>query len=315
MSIEPIAPPDASTPLSQGKRRGWRGDRAAPYFFVSPFYLLFAIFFLLPSVLAFVLGFFRWTGMGEAEWFGLRNYERLFFGDPTFWQAVRNTVFYSAVSLFFIVPLALLIALALNSTRLKFATFWRAVYFAPIVTSTVAISIVFRMLYNNEYGLFNNALEAVGLEPVNWLGDPAWVRWSVMGVVVWRWTGLLSVYFLAGLQSIPRDQYEAASIDGASNMQKFSNITIPALRPITLFVCTIVVIGAMQIFDDPQVLFGGGSPGGPGNSGLSVVQYLYSRGIGQQLFGYASAVGVFLFVVIFTISLVQFRLFRGFENE
>src|SRR5690606_16173622 len=172
-----------------------------------------------------------------------------------------------------------------------------------------------RMLYNREFGIINNLLISLGAAPVDWLGDPAWVKWAVMGVVVWRWTGLLAVYFLAGLQAIPEELHEAAAIDGANAFQRFLHVTLPSLRPVILFVSVIVLIGSMQIFDDPQVLFGAGSPGGPANAGLSIVQYLYTRGINDLLFGYASAVGLFLFVVIFVLSLVQFRVFRGFEVD
>ena len=212
-------------------------------------------------------------------------------------------------------PLALLEAMALNSKLLKFRTFWRAVYFAPIVTSAVAIGIVFRMLYNNDFGLINNFIVALGGLPVDWLGNQGVVKIAVMGVVIWRWTGLLAVYFLAGLQSISEELYEAAAIDGANSLQRFFNVTIPSLRPVILFVSVIVVIGSLQIFDDPQILFGSGTPGGPANAGLSIVQYLYGRGIGQLLYGYASAVGLFLFVRIFVLSLLQFRVFRGFEGD
>jgi ABC-type sugar transport system permease subunit len=302
-----------TTPVQRQKL--FRQDKYAPYIFISPFYILFTIFFLFPTLFALVLGFFRWAAMGTPEFFGLRNYERLFTGDPIFWQAVGNTVFYSAMSLFVVVPLALLQAVALNSKRLKFRTFWRMIYFAPIVTSAVAISIVFRMLYNTEYGLLNNILLALGGMPIDWLGSGAAAKFAVMGVVIWRWTGLLAVYFLAGLQSISEELYEAAAIDGATGVQRFFHITIPSLRPVILFVSVIVLIGSLQIFDDPQILFGNTSPGGPGNTGLSIVQYMYSRGIGQFLYGYASAVGLFLFVVIFVLSLVQFRFFRGFEND
>jgi ABC-type sugar transport system permease subunit len=252
--------------------------------------------------------------MGTPEWFGLRNYERLF-GDPIFWQSVGNTVFYSATSLFVIVPLALLEAMALNSKRLRFRTLWRAIYFAPIVTSAVAISLVFRMFYNPQYGLLNNIIAALGGLPVDWLGNQSVTKFAVMGVVIWRWTGLLAVYFLAGLQSIPEELYEAAAIDGANGTQRFFNVTLPSLRPVILFVSVIVLIGSLQIFDDPQILFGNATPGGPANSGLSIVQYLYQRGIGQLLYGYASAVGLVLFVIIFVLSLVQFRIFRGFESD
>jgi multiple sugar transport system permease protein len=304
-SISPSKPQQSRLP---------RQDQYAPYFFISPFYILFTLFFLLPTLFAMVLGFLKWNSMGDPEWFALRNYERLF-GDETFWQAVANTAFYSIGSLFVVVPLALVEALALNSKQLRFRTLWRAIYFAPIVTSSVAISLVFRMLYNREYGLINNVIAAFGGMPIDWLGNQGVVKFAVMGIVIWRWTGLLAVYFLAGLQSISEELYEAAAIDGANTWQQFFNITLPSLRPVTLFVSVIVVIGSMQIFDDPQILFGGSTPGGPANAGLSIVQYLYSRGIGQLLYGYASAVGLFLFVIIFVLSLVQFRVFRGFESD
>jgi len=296
------------------KTRTTRPEKVAPYFFVSPFFILFVVFFLLPSLAALVLGFFRWSSLGTPEFFGLRNYERLF-ADPIFWKSVKNTIFYSGVSLFVIVPLGLLEALALNSPRLRFSTFWRAIYFAPIVTSAVAISLVFRHLYNSQYGLINQMLLALGGMPIDWLADGSYVKIAVMGVVLWRWTGLISIYFLAGLQSIPEELHEAAAIDGANELQRFFHVTLPLLRPVTLFVSVIVLIGSLQIFDDPQVLFGTANPGGPANAGLSIVQYLYGRGIGQLLYGYASAVGLFLFFIIFSLSLFQFRVFRGFESE
>jgi len=255
------------------KARATRPEKVAPYFFISPFFILFAIFFLLPTLAALILGFFRWSSLGTPEFFGLRNYERLF-ADPIFWKAVKNTIFYSSVSLFVIVPLALLEALALNSPRLRFRTFWRAIYFAPIVTSAVAISLVFRHLYNAQYGLINQILLALGGMPIDWLGDGSYVKIAVMGVVLWRWTGLIAIYFLAGLQSIPEELHEAAAIDGANGLQRFFHITVPLLRPVTLFVSIIVLIGSLQIFDDPQVLFGTANPGGPANAGLSIVQYL-----------------------------------------
>lgn len=304
----------SAIPLPIPRRKLPRQDRYAPYFFISPFYILFTLFFLFPTLFALVLGFLKWNSMGSPEWFGLRNYERLF-GDEVFWQSVGNTAFYAGVSLFVVVPLALLEAMALNSKLLRFRTLWRAIYFAPIVTSAVAISIVFRMLYNREYGLLNNFVVALGGLPIDWLGNQGVAKIAVMGVVVWRWTGLLAVYFLAGLQSISEELYEAAAIDGANGFQRFRSITLPSLRPVILFVSVIVLIGSLQIFDDPQILFGSGTPGGPANAGLSIVQYLYGRGIGQLLYGYASAVGLFLFVIIFVLSLVQFRVFRGFEND
>ena len=299
---------------SQAKKQRFRQDKYAPYFFISPFYILFALFFLFPSVFALVLGFFRWGALGTPSWFALRNYDHMF-KDPLFIKAVGNTAFYAGASLFVVGPLALLEALALNSPRLKFKYLWRTLYFAPIVTSTVAISLVFRLLYNTDYGLINQIILAFGGVAVKWMEAPSLTKVAVMGVVVWRWTGLLAIYFLAGLQSIPPELYEAAAIDGANSYQRFVNVTFPMLRPVTAFVAIIVIIGSLQIFDDPQILYGGNTPGGPGNNAISLVQYLYNQGIGQQLFGYASAVGVFLFIIIFVLSLAQLRVFSGFGSD
>jgi len=295
-------------------KRAYRQDRYAPYFFISPFYILFAVFFLFPTVFALILGFLRWSSLSTPAFFGLRNYQHLF-GDPVFWQSVSNTIFYALASLGIIVPLALLEALALNSKLLKFRTLWRVVYFAPIVTSTVAIALVFRMLYNKDFGVINQIILALGGVSVDWLGNVETAKIVVMSVVIWRWTGLLAVYFLAGLQSIPEELHEAAAIDGAGTVQRFFNVTLPLLKPVLLFVCVIVLIGSMQIFDDPQLMTTGGQMGGPANATMSIVEYLYQQGVLNLLFGFASAVGTVLFVVIFVLSLLQFRVFRGFGTD
>ncbi len=300
--------------LPTSRKRALRQDKYAPYFFISPFYILFAIFFLFPTLFALVLGFFKWGALGTPQYFELRNYEHMF-KDPLFLKALGNTLFYGAASLFVVLPLALLEAMALNSPRLKFKYLWRTLYFAPIVTSAVAISLVFRLLYNTDYGFINQIILLLGGAPIPWMESQSLTKIAVMGVVTWRWTGLLAIYFLAGLQSIPPELYEAAAIDGATGIQRFYHITLPMLRPVTLFVSIIVLIGSLQIFDDPQILFGGTTPGGPGNSAVSLVQYLYNQGMQQQLFGYASAVGVLLFAIIFVLSLVQLRVFRGFSTD
>jgi len=285
---------------------GHQRTRFAPYAFISPFYILFFGFFLGPTLYAIYLSFHRWTSVGIPEYMGLRNYDRLL-GDRIFIQAIENTFLYSAASLFIVCPLALLLAMALNSKHLWFKSFWRAVYFAPIVTSTVAISLTFLTLYNREFGLLNALLSVFGVQQIDWLGDRGIVRYAIIGVIIWRWTGLTSIYFLAGLQTISQDLYEAAAIDGANAWQRFWNVTIPQLRPVILFVSVIVTIGSLQIFDEPQILTGGG----PANASISVVQYLYSRGIANLRYGYASAIGTVLFVMIFVLSLVQLQFLRS----
>src|SRR5258708_20702708 len=200
--------------------------RYAPYFFISPFYILFAIFFLFPTLFALVLSLYKWGALDTPEFIGLRNYDHLF-KDPVFWAALQNTMFYAAASLAIIVPLALLEALALNSKLLRLKTLWRVVYFAPIVTSTVAISLVFRMLYNKDFGTINGLIMALGGVPVDWMGNEQVPKFAVMGVVIWRWTGLLAVYFLAGLQSIPDELHEPPPIDGADPIERFFYVTLP----------------------------------------------------------------------------------------
>lgn len=277
-----------------------------PYMFIAPAYALFLAFMLGPALFSIGISFFRWTGLRPPEVIGMVNYQRIF-ADDVFWMAVRNTAVYSAASLFIVMPLALLLAIALNSPKLRFRMLWRAVYFGPIVTSTVAISQTFLMLFSREFGLINVSLVRLGIEPLDWLGSRSLAIVPVIVVVVWRWTGLTSIYFLAGLQGIPPVLYDAAQVDGANRMRRFWHITLPQLRPMTLFVSVIVLIGSLQIFDEPQVLTGGG----PSNATLSVVQYLYQRGIEQFRFGYAATIGFILFVTIFLLSMIQMNLFQA----
>ena len=282
---------------------GRRGS--APYGFIAPAYLVFLVFMLGPMLFSVLLGAFSWNGLSGIEYRGAGNYRALI-ADEVFRLALRNSLVYSAVSLFLVVPLALLLALALNSPRLRLRVFWRAVYFAPIVASSVAISQTFIMLFNRDFGYINTVLTRMGTAPVNWLGSGRIALIPVCILIVWRWTGLTSVYFLAGLQGIDPVLYDAARVDGASAVQCFRRITLPQLRPMTLFVSVIVLIGSLQIFDEPQILTGGG----PANATLSVVQYLYQRGFEQFRFGYASAIGFLLFASIFVLSLVQMEFFR-----
>ena len=296
------------------KRRRFRlnQQKVAPYFFISPFYLLFGLFFLWPSFYAIFISFYRWNGIGEPRYFGWRNYERMF-GDRVFWQAVENTATYALASLFIVIPLALVIAVLLNAKTLRLAPIWRTMYITPIVTSTIAITLVFQILFNRDAGLINAPLIALGLEPIYWLGDRFWVKISVIILIVWRSTGLLTVYFLAGLQSISPTLYEAASIDGATPFQQFRHITIPLLRPVILFVSVIVLLGSIQTFDEIYILFRG--TGGPANEALSLVQYLYQKGFTRLKLGFASAVGTILFIATLVISLVQLRRFGVFQSD
>lgn len=291
---------------------GLSAQKLTPYAFISPFYILFGIFFMAPSVIALVLSMFRWDGINEPKFALARNYSFMF-NDKVFAAAVGNTAVYALASIFIVIPLALVLAVLLNSKSLRFPSFWRALYFTPVVTSTVAITLVFQILYNKDTGLLNAPLILLGLEPINWLGDRFWSKVAIIILITWRSTGLLTIYFLAGLQSIPEELYEAAAIDGASVVQRFFRITVPMLRPIILFVSIIVLLGAIQIFDEPQILMRGS--GGPGNSTLTLVQYLYQRGFTRLRLGFASAVGTVIFATVFVLSLLQLRWFGVFREE
>lgn len=273
--------------------------KKTPYFFILPAYLVFLVFMFGPMVFSLVVSFFNWTGIKSPKFIGLENLKGIF-TDSVFWLSVRNTLLYSAVSLFIVVPLSLLLALALDSPHLRGRLAVRAIYFAPIVTSTVAISQTFLMLFNTDFGLINRML---GI-PIDWLGSRSLALVPVLVVVIWRWLGLTSIYFLAGLQGIDRELYDAARVDGAGTLQRFFSVTLPQLRPMTFFVSMIILIGSLQIFDEPQILTGGG----PSNATRSVVQYLYLRGFTQFRFGYASAIGLVLFIAIASFSAVQMRL-------
>ena len=279
--------------------------RKTPYLFIVPAYVVFLVFMFGPMLFSLIISFFSWTGLQKPHFNGWENLQGIF-SDAVFWLSVRNTLIYSAVSLFVVVPLSLLLALALDAPKLWGRVAVRAMYFAPIVTSTVAISQTFLMLFNTNFGLINQVL---GIS-VDWLGSRSLALVPVIVVVVWRWLGLTSIYFLAGLQGIDRELYDAAKVDGATTIQRFFFVTLPQLRPITFFVSMIVLIGSMQIFDEPQILTGGG----PSNATRSVVQYLYLRGFTQFRFGYASAIGMVLFVVIAAFSALQAK-FRNQNAE
>ena len=293
----------AQAALTRGREAraggGFHQHKLAPYAFISPFYVLFGLFFVAPSLIALVLSLFRWDGINDPRFVLARNYGRLV-SDKVFAQAASNTAVYAIASLSIVIPLALVLAVLLNAKSLRFSNLWRAMYFTPVVTSTVAITLVFQILYDRDVGLLNAPLIYLGFEPIHWLGDRSWVKVAIIILIIWRSTGLLSIYFLAGLQSIPEELYEAASIDGASMLQKFFRITIPMLRPIILFVSIIVLTNGS---------------GGPANASMSVVQYLYVRGFTRLRLGFASAVGTVLFATVFILSLLQLQWYGVFRKE
>jgi multiple sugar transport system permease protein len=285
----------------------WRRNerRLAPYLFLSPFFVLFAVFMAYPIANALWLSFHEWTGLGAMAWVGWDNYGEVL-RDASFHHAAVNTAWYAAASLFVICPLALLLALALNSRRVRAADVLRTGYFIPVVLSPVVITLMFTLIFDQEFGLMNAGLRGLlGMRPINWLGTPEWARVVIIVILVWRWTGYIMIYFLAGLQNIPRELYEAAQLDGAGSWRLFWNITLPLLRPVTAFVAVVVLIGSSQVFEEPYIL----TNGGPGEATLSIANYVQREGFERLNFGYAATASFLLFAVVFLLTQVQIRYF------
>lgn len=277
----------------------------APYLMISPFYILFIVFGLFPILFSLYLAFHSWDGLGPMEFVGLRNFRNLLTDDPDFWKSVGNTFviwFFSTLPQLF---LALVVAFLLNSAFVRFKDFYRAVYFLPNITSIVAVAIIFGSFFGSQFGLINGLLQVVGLPRIEWINDPFWVKVAVSLMVIWRWTGYNAIIYLAGLQSIPHDLYEAATIDGANRKQQFFSITLPLLKPIILFTVILSTIGGMQLFTEPLILVG--NTGGATKGGLTLVLYLYNQAFGNQLFGYASAIAWMLFLIIGVFSFLNWK--------
>ncbi len=288
--------------------------RLTPYLFICPFFVGYAIFFLYPVVWAFFLSFFQQIGFGNATTFiGLNNYIRLL-SDPVFIRSLLNTTYYAAGSLFLILPLALLLALALNSKGLKYSNGFRLLYFTPLITSGVVVAIIFRLVFESEYGLLNNwIVQPLGLPMMRWLRDPLLVMPAIIILGLWRYSGVNALYFLAGLQRIPAEIIESARIDGANRWQLFRHITLPLLRPVLIFVVVSAIIGSYNLFGEPFLLVG--AEGGPRNSGLFMTMYLFLNGFRFMKFGYASAIGYSMTLIILVLSLLQLRLLRVFQED
>lgn len=288
--------------------------RLTPYLFISPFFVGYAIFFLYPVLWALYLSFFQQVGIGsEPKFVGLNNYIDLF-SDSTFLKALGNTTYYAAGSIFIIVPCALLLALALFSRNLRGREFFRLFFFSPNITSGVVVGIIFTLVFSAEYGLINNYLfKPLGLPTIAWLQDPRWVMPAIIILGLWRWTGLNALYFMAGLQGISEEIYDAAMIDGAGRWQVFRYVTLPLLRPTLVFVLTFAIIGSYNLFAEPAILVG--AQGGPNNAGLFMTMYLYLTGFRFMKFGYAAAIGFALAIIILVLTLIQVRLLGIFRED
>ncbi|MEU7800517.1 sugar ABC transporter permease [Micromonospora arborensis] len=276
-------------------------NTVAGWSFILPNFVGFAVLTLLPVVVLFYVAFTNWNVFGVAEWTGTANFRRMW-DDASFWTALRNTVYYAVFHIPLTLAAALGLALLLNR-KLRGVRFFRTVAFFPYITSIVAIAVVWNQLFSPEYGPINALLGAVGVDnPPGWTASSTWSMPAVIIVGTWRYMGYYMLLFLAGLQTIPAQLYEAAETDGATPWQRFVHVTLPGLRHTTFFVTVLLTIESFKVFDLILVMTGGG----PGQSTLVLSQYIYQKGFEENQFGYASAVSIVLFAICFGITVIQF---------
>ncbi|MEU9119100.1 sugar ABC transporter permease [Streptomyces sp. NPDC048506] len=267
-----------------------------------PALALFVTFRLYPVAWSFVLSLYHTNGMAQT-WAGLSNYQRLLH-DPLFWTALRNTMLLLVVQVPVMLALALGLSVALNSVLLRWKPLFRLGFFLPMVTGLVTYGLLMGALLNKNSGAVNWLLQLVGLPSVHWLTDPFWAQVSIMLALTWHYTGYNAVIYLARLQSIPDEHYEAAAVDGAGPWRRFWHVTLPGLRPALVLTVVLSTIGTLQLFDEPFVMTGGG----PDNATTTIGVYLYQTGFRYFDFGYASAIGYALVLIISVFGLIQVKL-------
>jgi multiple sugar transport system permease protein len=287
----------------------------AAYFFLTPALLMITVFFFFPVLAALFMSFTDFDIYGLSDFKNVRfiwfdNYKTLF-GDPLFWTALRNTFYFVFIGGPLSLAVSLGAAMLLNSRLVKLKSFFRLIYFTPVVATLVSVAVVWRYIYHPRFGLLNYILDLVGIGSVDWLGDPTWAMPAIIFLAVWKNFGYNMIIFLAGLQNIPEELYEAARIDGAGSFHQFISVTLPMLAPTTLFVGIITMIGYFQLFAEPYVM----TQGGPVNSTLSIVLYMYEEGFRWWNMGYSASLAFVLFAIIFIGTLLQIKFQRsGYEG-
>jgi len=284
------------------------------YVYIAPFYILFIVFGLFPMASGFFISFFRWDGLSAMRFLGLENYINLF-KDPLFHKALRNTLTMGLIAHIPILGGGLVLAYILNSKLVRWKDVFKTIYFMPMVTSSVAISIIFQSLFGYNFGLINYFVKLMGADPINWLGgDGSRIKVAVIVMFSWKWIGWNMVIYLAGMQGISLDIYEAANIDGASHVTIFTRITVPLLKPIILFTLITSCIGIFNLFTEPFILTNSSWTGGPNNGGLTLMIYLLEKApqVGNA-YGYASACAYIITIMIMILSFILTNLLEDRE--
>jgi multiple sugar transport system permease protein len=291
------------------------GGRLAGWLFAGPALLVIALFFALPVLAALALSvtdfdIYALADLDNLRFVGFDNYLALLH-NPLFWKALGNTLYFVVIGVPLSIAMSLAAALLLHSRLGRFKPFFRTAFFAPVVTTVVAVAVIWRYLFHTRYGLVNWGLSGVGIDPIDWLGDPHWAMPTIIAFAVWKNFGYNMIIFLSGLQSIPEDLYEAARIDGASPWRQFRHVTLPMLGPVLLLVGILTMAGYFQLFAEPYVM----TQGGPLESTVSVLYLMYEQGFKWWNLGTASAVAFVLFVLMagITSGLLWFARKRGAE--
>lgn len=284
-------------------KKVWKEYKVA-YVYIAPFFILFAVFGLFPIAYGFFLSFFRWDGLSSMHFIGLENYINIF-KDSLFWRALANTLLIGVIAHIPILLGGLTLAFILNSKLVRGENIFKTIYFMPMVTSSVAISIVFQQMFGNNYGVINWFVTILGGDKINWLGgDGSLIKVAVIVMFAWKWIGWNMVIYLAGMQGVSSDIYEAAEIDGANQPQVLFRICIPLLKPIIIFTLIQSTIGMFNLFTEPFILTGQNWQGGVNNGGLTLMMYLLNKAPqGGNLYGYASAVAYIITLMIVIISI------------
>ncbi|MEQ4719442.1 sugar ABC transporter permease [Nonomuraea sp. B19D2] len=296
----------AGTPALATRVRQSMGERIAPYAYIAPFFLIFAVFGLVPLLFTFYVALFDWNPIGEHVFVGFDNFTRLF-GDARFSNALWNTISIWLLSTVPQLVLALGVAHLLNHARLRLAVFFRMSMLVPYITSVAATAIVFAQMFDRDYGLLNWLLGFAGIGPIDFK-QTVWGSHLLIAVMVtWRWFGYTTLLYLASLQAIPRAIYEAAAVDGAGGWKQFRHISLPSLRPVIVFTIVTSTIGGLQIFTEP-LLMSRSATCGAVRQCQTLTMFLYEQAFGQFQFGYGAAIGVALFVLIIAVGALNYVL-------
>jgi multiple sugar transport system permease protein len=305
-SINQIKRDNQAAIMSGKKITHKKGDGLAAIIFLSPTLIIFSAFILFPVIFSFYLSFQQWNMFsGDSTFVGFDNYSRMFQSEE-FWMVLKNTAYYTFGTIPLNMGIALMIAYALNK-KIAGKKFLRTAFFAPVIISPVAAAVIWRWLYDANFGLVNYSLSLIGIDGVNWLNEPNAAMFALIVMGVWKTFGINMVLFSAGLQGIPENYYEAAEIDGAGSWSKFWHITVPMLSPTTFFILIMSMIGSFQVFDIVYVL----TSGGPLGSTKVMVFYVYEYAFKFFEMGYASAASYILFAILSILTLLQIKYLRG----